>query len=88
MPSKKPSCNQITDFFSHVPSELDGEEVLLLGVLFGHWPVAHANPLEHGAAHVEARGQDGAGANAVDGADEVAVDLALTQTRRVAPDVL
>ena len=50
--------------------------------------MAHANPLEHGAAHVEARGQDGAGANAVDGADEVAVDLALTQTRRVAPDVL
>ena len=50
--------------------------------------MADANPLEHGAAHVETGGQRGLGADSVDGADEVAVDFALTQARRVAPDVL
>ena len=50
--------------------------------------MAHANPLEHSAAHVETGGQRGLDAHPVDGADEVAVDFALTQARRVAPDVL
>ena len=50
--------------------------------------MAHADPLEHRTAHIEARRQRGLHAHPVDSADKVAVDLALPQTRSVAPDVL
>jgi len=67
---------------------LHGEEVLLSGVIGGHWPVADADPRAEHPADVEAGRQHCVRADAVDGADEVAVDLALAQARRVAPDVL
>ena len=66
----------------------DHEQVLLLGVFGRQRAVPHSDPLEHGAAHVETRPQRGLHAHTVDGADEVAVDLALAQARSVAPDVL